>query len=373
MTGENAKKLCILGTRGIPARHGGFETFAEHLSIYLVKRGWTICVYCQGENGGPSLRNQRTVWNGVNLITIYPFTTGALSTIEFDIRSMLHCLESKQKLLVLGYNTAFLLILAKIFRRFVAINMDGIEWKRPKWSKPAKAWLYMNERLGVHLGDRVVADHPAISKYLQSICRRSIDMIPYGAEEVVAADETILGRIGGEPHNYFLCIGRIEPENSILEIVKAYCLTARKEKLIILGDLSKASAAYRESVIRAANGRVLFPGAIYDKEVVRTLRKLALCYVHGHQVGGTNPSLVESLAAARPVLAHRNKFNVWTAGSRQFYFDSVESCAAAMTDISRNGEATSVAAAAALEQFRQHFTWEIVLRAYEDILYDAPL
>ncbi len=359
------KKLRILGTRGIPAKHGGFETFAEHLARYLVKQGWNITVYCQAEPGS-QLHEEH--WQGIRLIHIPAALSGAASTIIFDLKSVLHALRHDGVVLTLGYNTAVFCGLFRIFRINNLINMDGLEWKREKWSHLERAWLFANERLGCWFGNHLVADHPEIKHHLMSRAPESkITMIPYGADRVSAADPTLIEPLGVRPGEYAIVIARPEPENSILEIVQAFSAKPRGLKLVVLGTFA-ADNRYHQRVRQAASEEVVFPGAIYDSPVVQSLRFHARLYIHGHQVGGTNPSLVEALGAGSAILAHDNPFNRWVAGPGNHYFTDAEECRHHLDAMLDDETELQLMRTASVGRFQQDFTWQGVLESYESLL-----
>ena len=186
------------------------------------------------------------------------------------------------------------------------INMDGVEWRRQKWGGVAKAWFWINDWAGCWLGNHLVADHPEIKKHLATrVSASKITMIPYGSDRVDAADHSLIAPYGLTPDSYAILIARAEPENSILEVVRAWSRQPRGCKLVVLGRYFP-DHVYQRAVQAAASEEVTFPGAIYEKPVVQALRFHARFYVHGHQVGGTNPSLVEALGAGNAVLAHDN-------------------------------------------------------------------
>ena len=267
--------------------------------------------------------------------------------------------------LVLGYNTAVFLPVLRMAGRPVLINMDGLEWKRPKWSRPVQAWFYLNEWIGARLGTRIVADHPAIADRMAS--RRSagdIVMIPYGGEEVLSATKAPLEPFGLEPGRYLVSIARIEPDNNILPIVRGFSRRRRGARLVVLGTMDRTNPYHRE-VKAAASSEVSFTGPIYEKQVVQSLRFHARAYCHGHMVGGTNPSLVESLWCGNAVLAHRNPFNIWTAGAEQFYFDDEWSCDLAIDRILTDDVAVARAGRAARLRAAASFAWPSILETYE--------
>ena len=357
--------LAILGTRGIPAKHGGFETFAEKLSYYLTDRGWEVTVYCQC-HGKHDLHQEN--WQGVNLVKITLPWNGAKGSILFDLISACHAAKRTGLLLTLGYNTAIFSLLHRFRRKQHIMNMDGLEWQRDKWSWPAKAWLYLNERAGCQLADHLIADHPIIEEHLCSRVRaEKITMIPYGADEPLDVDLTIFADLGIEPHKYVLIVARPEPENSILEMVQAFSVKKRHLKLVVLGSFD-ATFRYHRAVFSAASDEVLFPGAIYEKRKLAALRRYNLVYMHGHRVGGTNPSLVEAMAAGSPVLAHDNPFNLWVAGPEAAFFADTDDCSRQLDALISDGEHLKRMSEASLSRHAKMFTWPIVLARYEDVL-----
>lgn len=362
------KKIHILGIRGIPARHGGFETFAEKLSLYLTERNWSVTVYCQEFGTGAVYE---THWNGIRRVHIPVGVSGALGTVIFDFRAVVSALRERGIFLTLGYNTAVFNILQRLKGQVNIINMDGIEWKRAKWSKLAKAWFWVNERIGCWVGNHLIADHPLIKDHLATrVSRDKITMIPYGGDEVTGACEDTLNAYGLSPGNFSVVIARPEPENSFLEIVKAFSRKHRNHHLVVLGNFEKDSNEYHKKIIDSSSAEVIFPGAIYDAKIVQSLRFYSRFYIHGHQVGGTNPSLVEALGAGCAVIAHDNNFNKWVAGNSAIYFKDEDECSKVF-DVYLDAASDSVIVSKKLESvnnFHNGFTWGAVLFQYEQLL-----
>lgn len=358
-------KLRILGIRGIPARHGGFETFAEELALYLTRRGHDVTVYCQADEGE---RGSTSTWQGVHLVTL-PGGKGPIGTILFDLRSVLHALRNQGLILTLGYNTAVFSLLYRLFGRTSLMNMDGVEWKRPKWSFGQRLWLRGNEFFGAQLSTHLVADHPAIGKHLEKLVPPGkITVIPYGAETMSAADPALLDQFGCTPLRFLLCIARAEPENSVLEIVRAFSARPRGYPLLVLGKYDPRHSDYHRRVLAAASEEVHFTGAIYDKEVVQALRQYAMAYVHGHRVGGTNPSLVEALAAGSAVIAHRNQFNLWVAGPASRFFATESELDEILSSLIQHPEQLEAMRAGARAMHHERFELRDANRAYEQLL-----
>lgn len=360
-----AKTLRILGTRGVPAAHGGFETFAEYLALFLVDRGWRVVVYCQEDGSGPVFEDK---WRGVERVRIPVLQSGPKGTIVFDWQATAHAARFGDLCLTLGYNTAVFCSLLRLKGIPNLINMDGIEWSRAKWGGVAKTWFWMNDWAGCWLGNHLVADHPQIKVHLESRVRGSkITTIPYGADEVLAADEGPVRALGLEPGRFLTVIARAEPENSLLEIVQGFSAARRGYKLVVLGNYQDGNA-YHRSIKSVASDEVVFAGAIYDKTVVQALRFYSAVYVHGHQVGGTNPSLVEALGAGNAVIAHDNRFNRWVVGEGAVYFNGADSFAEQLAALLANPARLNALAANSRARFEQEFTWPHVLAQYESLL-----
>ncbi|MFB1487559.1 MULTISPECIES: DUF1972 domain-containing protein [unclassified Thiocapsa] len=364
------KRVRILGIRGIPAQHGGFETFAEHLALYLAERGWDTTVYCQVE-GAEGISED--TWRGVRRVNIGVKQAGALGTVVFDARCVQHARRNPGVLLTLGYNTA-VFSLGYLGRRLPhAMNMDGIEWRRAKWSRAERAWLYINERLGCLLPDRLIADHPEIGKHLETrVSGSKITVIPYGSDALYDGPPPPPPNVAfpATPGRYAMVIARAEPENSILEVVTAFSRRPRGYGLVVLGTYDRQGNPYHRAVQAAAGDEVVFAGAIYDKAVVCALRYHCALYIHGHTVGGTNPSLVEALGAGNPILAHDNPFNRWVAGPGAAYFGDTDQCDAALTCLLSAPDALANMAAASRTRHAQALTWPHILCRYEDLLLD---
>ena len=363
-------KLLILGTRGIPAEHGGFETFAQRLALYLTKRNWEVAVYCQTTERNLPSKN----WRGIKLVYISTQKNNSLGSVLFDFKSTLHAaIKGEGIILTLGYNTAIFSILYRLNGKYNIINMDGLEWQRQKWNAFSRAWLYLNERIGAKLGNRLIADHPEIAKHLSNgVSANKIVMIPYGAASIGNSNVSLLDSYGLTSQGYALVIARPEPENSIREIVAAFSLQKRGYKLVILGKYVSENDYHRQ-VKEAASEEVLFLGAIYDPETVRTLRVHTRLYIHGHTVGGTNPSLVEALAASSPVLAHDNPFNGWVAGEQAHYFGDEAQCQQKLDELLDNSKELEQMKQGSKKRYEQAFADDKDLKAYEELLLLHPL
>jgi len=359
-------KLRILGIRGVPGRHGGFETFAEHLALYLVDRGWEVTVYNQEAGDGEYFQDE---WQGIKRIHIPVSLSGAKGTVVFDWKSIVHASRSDALVLTLGYNTAMFDLLFRLKGVPNIKNMDGLEWRRDKWGWFEKTWLYANERVACWLANHLVADHPKIKEHIETRVKPSkVTMIPYGAPFIDSADSALIENFGVKPCKYALVVARPEPENSVLEIVRGFSKKERGNDLVVLGDFDPAENSYHSEIIAAASHEVKFPGAVYSKPLINALRYYSRLYIHGHTVGGTNPSLVEALGAGSPVLAHDNEFNRWVAGEGGRYFVDEGEFADCIDAILDDDDVLSKMTRASRLRFEESFGWTRILEDYEQLL-----
>ena len=356
--------LQVLGTYGIPNNYGGAEQFIEMLAPFLVEEGWKVRVFCQIP-GDESFHI--TNWNGVELYHVPGKGTGPKSTIDYDIRCMRYALKSKMPILTMGYNTAFLNLLPRLFRIPNVIQMDGIEWKREKWGKFAKALFYVNERCGCYFGDHLIADHPEIKTFLTT--RTRAEKISVLCQSAMYYEEPNLAQIeslGLSPKSYLTLVARVVPENQILEIVRAFSRRKRNIKLLVLGRYEESNP-YAKQIREAASDEVVFPGPIYQPQV-GSLRYYTLGYLHGHTVGGTNPSLLEAMHSHNPVIAHNNKYNRWVAGEGAMYFDTEDDLDQLLTTFLSSPQKQKEMAEASKQRFQEQFSYEYSLGTFRDML-----
>jgi len=355
-------RLAILGTRGIPAQYGGFETFAEELSTRLVQRGMEVTVYCEAAEG-----ERPATYRGVRLVHIAAPRLGPLTTILFDLRCLWHARKSFDVVYMLGYGTSAFCFLPRLWGSRVWINMDGIEWARSKWNRLAKLWFKMMEACAMWTPDRVIADAQGILRHLQTRHRRLplASVIPYGAPVPdVAPDPGLLDEWQLTPGAYYLVVCRLEPENSVREIVKGYLQSGSKHPLVVVSNIEPARD-YVKELLQLSDGRIRFIGPVYDKGKLLSLRYHALAYFHGHTVGGTNPSLLEALGCGNLVIAHDNVFNREVAGEAARYFHQEDDLAGTISAVeSYPTELVEQIKTMAQERVLKAYGWGAITDAY---------
>ena len=361
----------ILGTHGVPAGYGGFETAAENVARYLVGRGWRVVVYCQVAQT-PDGRIVEDTWNGIERVLVPISRDGWLGTSQFDLLTIRHAVAHRDLCLTFGYNTAVFNVWQKLAGIPNVINMDGIEWSRSRWGKARQAILWTNERIACWIGDELIADHPEIETYLRTrAAARKITTITYGGPTVRHAPADVPRSYGLEPGRYLTLIARPIPENSILELVQGFSARPRPVDLVVLGNYRPEEDAYHRAVVAAASEQVRFVGAVYEPERVQALRFHARGYLHGHTVGGTNPSLVEAMGAGNPVIAHDNPYNRWVAQSAALYFRTAAEVDDAVTRLAADDDLVARLGAAARSRHAEEFRWDHVAGQYEQLLLRA--
>ncbi len=316
-TPKRPLKIAILGSRGIPARYGGFETFAEEIARRLTDQGVDVTVFCEATKGGRAMRMGR-----IKLAYAPVPCRGPLGRILYEVVSLLHCVKGYDVVYMLGYGTSFACWIPRLFGRKVWINMDGLEWRRSKWGPLAKLWLKCMEGIACKVANRLIFDNKALADQVQERRQPSaeISVLAYGAPLVTKTPSTEpLKALDIEPHNYHLMVCRFEPENHILEMVRAAANRESGPPLIVVSN-TNTNGAWQKEVLFHASPLVRFLGPVYDQDTLRALRFHSQAYVHGHSVGGTNPSLLEAMGAGNFILAHDNPFNREVLGPMGRYF-----------------------------------------------------
>jgi len=327
---SKSMKVAIVGTRGIPARYGGFETFAQELSKRLQSDECKVVVFCeQTENPLPE-------YEGVELR--YSKYRKSEHPLLFYFDCIWQATRSTDVLLVTGTGGAFFCWVPKLARKFLITNVDGVESRRGKWSAPKRLFIKMTEYVSVRFSDRVIADSLAIKRYVlkeHSVPNKRVAVIEYGAtQNMGAANHSAIGKYGLMANGYFLVVARLEPENNVLEIIQGFLASQSTRSLIVVGGLNDSAYVSRvKEVSRNSAGRIRLIGAIYDRAELDALRFFCYAYLHGHSVGGTNPSLLEALAAGNIAICHNNEFNREVTENRMYYFGSADDLARLINEI----------------------------------------
>lgn len=364
-------KIAILGTKGIPNNYGGYEQFAEFISTRLVDRGHSVTVY------NPSFHNfKENSFKGVSIKSVFSPEKwlGGAANIIYDHLCLQDALANDFDIIYeAGYHSVALSL--KFFNvknrknPVVITNMDGLEWKRTKWSKTVQNIIKGLEKIAVTESPFLISDNLGIKAYLQERFGKSSFYIPYGADPVEAFDVGYLSEYRLTPGNYFILVARLEPENNIETILLGHRKADRRVPIIVVGNNNSNYGRYLCKNFEQADVR--FVGGIYEKPRLDALRHFSKAYFHGHSVGGTNPSLLEAMACQCFIWAHQNPFNRSVLEGSALYFDDVDDVA----KLVQNGDSLRNAN---YSHFREEnsskigelYNWDVVVSQHETLFKD---
>ena len=358
-------KIGIVGTRGIPNFYGGFEEFAQHLSESLVKRGHQVSVY-----NPHSHTYKKSDWCGVDIIRCYDPESkiGTIGQFIYDFNCIL---DSRKRgfdiILQLGYTSSSIWNWMFSKESCIITNMDGLEWKRSKYSRIVRVFLQFAERLAIYFSDHLIADAPAIKSYLDKKYHIKSSYIPYGAVLSEKFDKSFLSEYNLDNSEYYMLVARMEPENNIQMILEAFtnCRSLVNKRFIVAGNMNSSYGRYIRE--RFSDSRILYLGYISDKEKLNSLRHFSDIYFHGHSVGGTNPSLLEAMACGSYICAHDNQFNKYILSEDAMYFKDTRDIANLLneTSLPHNRERWVLNN---LQKIRDNYSWKKIVDDYESIM-----
>lgn len=352
------KTVAIIGTVGVPANYGGFETLVENLLRYHQKQALQseLTVYCSSK----AYSEQLPSYCGAKLRYV-PLNANGVQSIVYDMVCMVKAVVKRSDtILLLGVSGAILLPLIRLFSRArIVTNIDGIEWRRDKWNRFAKWFLKLSERFAVKYSHDVVADNQAIADYVEHEYRRSAHVIAYGGDHALEIPPSELNEYA-LPASYAFGVCRIEPENNIAMVVDAFSKQTALP-LVMVGnwDASEYGKGLRKAYAGFSQLMLLDP--IYDLGKLNTLRSNTALYVHGHSAGGTNPSLVEAMHFAKPIAAFDCSFNRYTTEDRALFFSSSDDLLAVASEQGDSG-------AALKEVADRRYTWDVVAAQYFELM-----
>jgi glycosyltransferase involved in cell wall biosynthesis len=303
-------RIAVIGCRGIPAGYSGFETFAEELTTRLVELGHDVTVYCR--RGAQYTEDvPMTEYKGVKLVYTPYLKQRELETLSHEFTSILDSLRRKFDLYYfLGTRSAPFYVPLRASRRITVVNTDGLEWKRRKWNRLGRAYLHFAEWVAVRLAaDELVSDAKAIAAYFRRTYHRESTYLTNGAHVLNELPEGGLDEWGLQPKSYYLVACRIEPENNIDLIIREFVASGSDRELVIAGGMNYETPYWTYLQKLGEGHRVRFLGPVYGPMLVEKLHLGCFGYLHGHEVGGTNPSLLKAMGCANTVLAFDSEFN----------------------------------------------------------------
>jgi glycosyltransferase involved in cell wall biosynthesis len=352
-------KFAIVGTRGIPARYGGFETFAEELSTRLAARGHHVTVYCRQQAESP--------YRGVFLTCLPTIHHKYLDTVIHTLLSTMHLLAHRHDaVLYCNAANAVFTWMPRVFGMPVALNVDGLERNRKKWNRLAKAWYEISEWLATWMPNVVVTDAAAIAEYYRERYHRSSTMISYGAEIGPVETTAVLDRLGLEHHKYFLYVSRMEPENNGLLVRESFEKIDTPFKLALIGDAPYASE-YIRKVRDTRDPRIVMPGAIYG-DGYRELGSHCFAYIHATEVGGTHPALIEAMGRGALILYLDTPENAEVAGGAGLAFKPENLSEVVKLSLIMPPQERQLWRLRAIKRVEERYSWDRVTDSYENLL-----
>ena len=360
-------RIAILGTRGIPNHYGGFEHISEYVSEGLVKRGHSVTVY--NSHNHPYTAD---TWNGVTIKHCYDpeYLIGTAGQFVYD----LNCLMDARKqnydvVLLMGYTSSS--VWGKLYpkKSTIITNMDGLEWKRSKYSKPVQQFLKYAEKLAVKYSEFYISDSWVIKDYLENKYNINSEYIPYGADVYTEQEREQLTAKNALKEDYFLLMARMEPENNIETILEGFNNSSSRKQFKVLGDTGNRFGKFIKARFKN-DERIQFKGAIYDNAKVRSLQNNSYLYFHGHSVGGTNPSLLEAMASEALIAAHNNPFNKSVLHSDAYYFSNAHEVREIVETVQHNANEQKMVKNN-LYKIAFQFNWDKIVDEYESFIMEC--
>jgi glycosyltransferase involved in cell wall biosynthesis len=359
-------RVAICGGRGLPSTYSGTETFFAEMAPRLAARGHHVTVYCRRS----LYQEQPELYQGVHLVYLPSIETKNLGTWTHTLACMFHVIRRDvDAVLVTNVSNALHCLIPRLFRKNCALNVDGIEWRRGKWGPLGKAYFYINAWLsGSILPRGIITDAYGMRRlYLEQFNTPSA-CIAYGGNTGVSTNPEVLGQYGLAPGTYYLILSRLVPENSADMILQGFKSSGTRRTLAIVGDANYRSR-FVADLKAAAGDRVRFLGHVNNTEHVKELYCNSYAYIHGHTVGGTNPSLLHALGYGCCILARDNEFNAEVLGGNGLLFEDAADLAQKLSFIEANASVASEYRDRAPARIHAVYNWDRITDQYEELFY----
>jgi glycosyltransferase involved in cell wall biosynthesis len=365
-------KLAIAGSRGFPSTYGGYETLVRHLAPYLVSQGHDVTVYCRARD------ESRRAWitEGVRCIATHGRDTKSLSTLSFGATSFADASVRRfDAVLVLNIANGFWLPLLKGSRTPCAVNTDGLEWERGKWSTLGKNVFRWGASLTARFADELVCDSVEMGRIWQERYARDSTFIPYGAPVLSGLGSDKLVPLGLPQKPFALVVARLVPENNVeLTLDAIAALGDDAPHLVVVGSANGESPIEHELERRQAGGQVTWLGHVDDQQLLMQLWANCAVYVHGHSVGGTNPALLQALGAGAPTLALDTPFNAEVLPEAdQRYPDDASALAERIRQVTTSTDVQDEYRDRGRKHVAERYSWDAVCASYADVLTNLAL
>lgn len=354
------KRIAIVGTQGVPAQYGGFETLVENLIHEQCSPEIEYTVFCAARDYTRKLK----FYKGARLKYIPFFRANGIQSTPYDILSLLHCFTVYDTVVVLGVSSGlFLPLFRLLFRKQLIVHIDGREHSRAKWGGFAKRYLRACEVMSVKWADIIIADNRGIQDYVSQVYHKDSVLITYGGDHVLRnvsekRQAEILQQLGLQSEQYAVSICRIEPENNCHITLEAYAQCGLE--LVFIGNWERSEYGQNLRKQYGSMPNIHLLDSIYDLDILFTIRKNACVYVHGHSAGGTNPSLVEAMFFGHPILAYDVIYNRATTFDKASYYQNSQDLIGLLQQPLQNGHVLQLLA-------QQHYVWKAIAQQYEEL------
>ncbi|MEH6769960.1 DUF1972 domain-containing protein [Maribacter arcticus] len=352
-------KIALLGTRGVPNHHGGFEQFAEYFSVYLANKGHEVYVYNSHDHP-----YKEKAYNGVNIVHCFDAESriGTAGQFIYDFNCII---DSRSRnfdiILQLGYTSSSLWYWLLPKKPLIITNMDGLEWKRTKYSKKTRDFLKKAEKWAAMNSDYLISDSIGIKSYLKDTYNMDSKYIAYGSNVFNDPNDSELELYGVKPKEYNMLIARLEPENNIETILDGVVMSTTTLPFLVIGKLSTKFGGYLKNKFKDEK-RIIFLGGVYNQNHLNNLRYFSNLYFHGHSVGGTNPSLLEAMASCALIIAHDNVFNKSVLEENAFYFTKKEEIATFLNTLTKEKHQNMINGN--INKINNDFNWDKINQEY---------
>lgn len=353
------KNIAIIGIQGVPANYGGFESLVENIIVVDKSEDIRYTVFCSSKDMGERMPS----YKGARLKYV-PFHANGLQSVPYDIVSMMRAIRGYDTVLILGVSGCIFLPVLRLFSRSkLVVNIDGLEHRRDKWGKTARAFLKYSEKIAVKYADVIIADNKGIQDYVKDEYGKDSELIAYGGDHVIrelspSFEQEVLDKYSLQSDDYAITVCRIEPENNCHKTLEAFSRTDKK--LVFIGNWNRSEygQSLKEKYSQFPN--IILQDPIYDIDTLYVLRKNAGMYIHGHSAGGTNPSLVEAMFFGCPILCYDVVYNRETTKNKSYYWSNVDELVALINQNGLTGEEMRNIA-------EKEYTWQAITSQYEGL------
>jgi len=361
--------IAIIGSRGYPYIYSGYETFVKEISERLVKNNIEVTVYCHRN----LFKNRPKRLNGIKLIYLPTIEIKILSQFIHSFQSMVFaCFRNYDAILIVNSANGPFGYFSKLFKKKTAINVDGLEWLRPKWKGLGSKYFFWSSKVSTRVFDIVITDSIEMNKIYQNIFNCDSKVIAYGANIRFSKNPEFINEFGLVKENYYLIVGRLIPDNNANIIIREYLKSKSSKKLVVVGDVPYKDK-YAEKIFSIKHKRVIFTGYIRNQDILAELYHNCYAYIHGHEFGGTNPTLLKALAYGAPIIALDTVFNREVLLNDKhgiFFTKNIGDLKSILEKNEKNSDKLLNLKNTSRERIIKNYTWEKITQQYIDLFHD---